>query len=61
MKKQLMSAEDVRKMLSKLDLAQLDKLSEKSGVPTSTIYKIKRGETANPGVDTVRKIVNALK
>lgn len=60
MKKQLMSAEDVRKMLSKLDLAQLDKLSEKSGVPTSTIYKIKRGETSNPGIETVRKFMARL-
>ena len=40
-----------------LNLKQLDRLSELSGVPVPTIYKIRREETKNPGIDTVRKIL----
>ena len=49
------SAEQVRALLAPLTLKQLDALGELSGVPPTTIYKIKRGETANPGIETVRQ------
>lgn len=49
------SADQVRKALARLTLKQLDRLQELSGVPALTIYKIKRGETENPGIETVRK------
>ena len=51
------SAEQVRHRLLALNLKQLDRLSELSGVPVPTIYKIRREETKNPGIDTVRKIL----
>lgn len=51
------SAEQVRSALSSLTLKQLDRLAGLSGVPATTIYKIKRGETENPGVETLRKFV----
>lgn len=51
------SAEQVRAQLAPLTLRQLDRLSELSGVPATTIYKIKRGETSNPGIETLRKFL----
>lgn len=51
------SAEDVRAALAPLSLKQLDRLAELSGVPATTIYKVKRGETENPGIETVRKFL----
>lgn len=38
-------------------MAQLGALAQASGVPWTTIYKIQRGETSNPGVETVRKFL----
>lgn len=49
------SAADVREALAPLTLKQLEKLAELSGVPMHTIYKVKRGDTPNPGLETVRK------
>lgn len=51
------SAEQVRAALAPLNLKQLDRLEKLSGVPATTIYKIKRGETPNPGVETLRKFL----
>lgn len=53
----LMSAEQVQAALAPLSLKQVDRLAELSGVPATTIYKIKRGETENPGIETVRKFL----
>lgn len=52
--------EQVRAALAPLTLKQLDVLEELSGVPATTIYKIKRGETANPGIETVRQFVQHI-
>jgi len=38
-------------------MKQLERLEELSGVPATTIYKIKRGETENPGVETLRRFL----
>lgn len=51
------SAEELRAALAPLTLKQLDRLAELSGVPATTLYKIKRGETTNPGIDTARKFM----
>lgn len=48
------TVEQVRTDLKPLSLKQLERLAGLSGVPLHTIYKIKRGETANPGIETVR-------
>lgn len=53
----LLGAEEVKQALAALSLRQLDRLAELSGVPVATIYKIKRGETSNPGIETVRKFM----
>lgn len=49
------SAAVVRQALADLSLKQLEKLAEMSGVPMTTIYKIRLGDTENPGIETVRK------
>ena len=56
----LMSAEDVRTVLGLLTQRQLEKLSAASGVPLSTLGKIRRGETLNPGLETVRRFLPHL-
>lgn len=53
----LLGAEQVKQALASLSLRQLERLAEVSGVPVATIYKIKRGETSNPGIETVRKFM----
>jgi predicted transcriptional regulator len=54
MNTQIPSTEDVRLILEKLSMQQLRALSDASGVPWTTIYKIKLGNTPNPGIETVR-------
>lgn len=54
MERTILSAAEVRARLSTLTLKQLERLAELSGVPATTIYKIKRGDTSNPGMETVR-------
>lgn len=49
------SAQEVRDRLLRLDLAEVRKLAATSGVPFTTLWKVRAGETANPGLDTVRK------
>jgi transcriptional regulator with XRE-family HTH domain len=49
------SADEVRAALAGLTLKQIDRLAGLSGVAATTIYKIKRGETVNPGIETLRK------
>jgi len=49
------SAEEISRELLALGTAQLRVLSELSGVPFTTLLKVRSGETANPGVETVRK------
>ena len=34
--------------------ADMQELSRKSGVPFTTLWKIRDGTTANPGIETVR-------
>ncbi len=54
------SIEQVRAALAPLTLKQLDVLGQLSGVPPTTIYKIKRGTTANPGIETVRLFMSRI-
>jgi hypothetical protein len=49
------SIDQVRSALAPLSLKQLEVLERLSGVPATTIYKIKLGTTENPGIETVRK------
>lgn len=52
---QFPSAEVVRERLSSLGHGQLQRLASLSGVPFTTLWKIKDGTTSNPGIETVRK------
>lgn len=47
----------VRELLADFTLKQLEVLAALSGVPFTTLYKIKRGETKNPGIDTVHSLL----
>jgi transcriptional regulator with XRE-family HTH domain len=49
------SAAEVRAALAPLVDHQMRRLAALSGVSVSTLYKVKRGEVVNPGIDTVGK------
>ena len=49
------SVSDVRDSLSGLTTVQVRAIAEVAGVPFGTIWKIKTGETTNPGIETVRR------
>ena len=56
----IISGEEVRRRMADLSLKDLETLAEKSKVPFTTLYKIKRGETLNPGLETVRAFIQHL-
>ena len=49
------SVEVVRAQLLNLPDNGLKTIAAQSGVPFTTLWKIRAGETANPGIETVRK------
>lgn len=51
------SAGDVKVLLGRLSHAQLQRLAAESEVPFTTLWKIRDGTTANPGLETVRKFL----
>lgn len=51
------TSEQVRALLAPFNLKQLEALAALSGVPFTTLYKIKRADTENPGIDTVHKFL----
>lgn len=46
---------EVRAELAGLAHARMQELAKLSGVPFTTLWKIKDGTTENPGIETVRK------
>ena len=50
------TAEVVRARLSNLSYAAVRNLAATSGVPFTTLWKIRSGETADPRLETVRLI-----
>lgn len=52
---QIPSHKTVRERLSKLGHAEIQSLARESGVPFTTLWKIRAGTTENPGIETVRK------
>lgn len=48
---------DVQAALRALGHAQMQRLAELSGVPFTTLWKVRSGDTANPGIETVRKFM----
>jgi predicted transcriptional regulator len=55
MENDIPSAAAIRQALVGFSMRQLERLAELSGVPMTTIYKIKLGTTENPGIETVRQ------
>lgn len=53
---QIPSAADVRARLGVLSRSQVIALAEKTGVPFTTLNKIRRGETEDPRIETVRLV-----
>lgn len=49
------ASNEVRVKLARLGHAQTLELSRISGVPFTTLWKIRTGETENPRLDTVRQ------
>jgi hypothetical protein len=49
------SGADVQEALSRCTFKQIVMLSFLSGVPETTLFKLRAGEIANPGVETVRR------
>ena len=48
---------EVRASLEALGHAGVQKLARVSGVPFTTLWKIRTGITKNPGIETVRQFV----
>lgn len=46
---------DLRATLEALSHSQMLELARLSGVPFTTLWKVRSGETGNPGIETVRK------
>lgn len=55
MSMQIPSVSDVKRGLESLSHSGVQELSRISGVPFTTIWKIRDGTTENPGMETVRK------
>lgn len=56
----LPSIEDVRIRLQGLKHGEISAVAKQSGVPSSTLWKIRIGATPNPGLETVRKFFHLL-
>ena len=54
------SAEEIKALFGGLTHAQVVALAANTGVPFTTLWKIKSGETANPRIETVRQFMPAL-
>lgn len=50
------SAEEVRTALERFNLKQLEELAKAADVPFTTLYKIAKGKTRDPGIKSVRKL-----
>ena len=61
MKQHLMTPEEVRAALAPLSYAQIGDLSDASGVPLTTLWKIKIGETTDPRIGTVGQFMPFVK
>jgi hypothetical protein len=49
--------EEIRLAVAHFNMGQLTRLSELSGVALTTLHKIARSKTENPGIETVRAFV----
>lgn len=58
-KNQLNIGDKIRKLRLQKEFSQ-EKLARLADVSLPTITKLEAGETSNPGIETIRKIANAL-
>lgn len=61
MKSSIPTSEEVRATLEKLGHAQMQDLASRSGVPFTTLWKVRSGATTNPGLTTVNKFLPFVK
>lgn len=54
------STDEIRRRLQVVKITELDDLARRSGVPFGTLMKIRTGQTANPGIETVRKFIGLI-
>lgn len=54
------SGADLTRLLAPLTNTQLMALARQSGVPFTTLWKIRAAETTSPGIETVRKFYPLL-
>ena len=48
--------EEVRRRLELLSWAETQELCKRTGVPFTTVWKLRQGETTNPRIETLRAI-----
>ncbi|MFY7867186.1 hypothetical protein [Roseateles sp.] len=56
MENEIPSTDQLRQRLLKLSWAQVREICKRTGVPVTTVWKVRSGETVNPGIETVRAI-----
>jgi predicted transcriptional regulator len=54
------SPAEVRAKLAPMSLAKLEELATRTGVPFTTLVKLRNGQTENPRLETVHAIWPAL-
>lgn len=54
------TAAEVKGRLAALGYSEMQALAKSSGVPFTTLWKIRSGETPNPRIETVRLCYEAL-
>lgn len=57
MKSSIPTASEVREALESLGHAQIQALAARSGVPFTTLWKVRSGTTTNPGITTVNRFL----
>lgn len=57
MENSIPSIADVQAALLHLSYSQIGTLSRLSGVPLTTLWKVRVGNTLNPGIETVRRFM----
>jgi len=51
------SISELQALLQPLRTGDLNRISQASGVPFGTLWKVRSGETTNPGIETVRRFL----
>lgn len=56
MASQIPSAADFRARLQLLTWAEVQSLCDRHGAAFTTVWKVRQGQTENPGIETVRRL-----